>query len=61
LSAFHLKSADAHAAFRVPKDLLAIVDEICIERDLTRSQLFRRSVAEYIQARGYQRDVTERQ
>ena len=54
-------SPEAHAAFRLPQDLLAIIDEICIEHDLTRSQLFRRSVAEYIKARGYQRDVAERQ
>jgi predicted transcriptional regulator len=54
---FPSQSADAHAAFRVSKDMLAIVDEICIEHDLTRSQIFRRSIAEYIRARGYQRDV----
>jgi predicted transcriptional regulator len=59
LSAFHSTSTDAHAAFRVSKDLLAIVDEICIELDLTRSQVFRRSIAEYIKSRGYQRDITE--
>jgi predicted transcriptional regulator len=51
------KSTDAHAAFRVSRDLLAIVDEICIEHDLTRSQIFRRSIAEYVRARGYQRDT----
>jgi len=56
LSTFHAKSTDAHAAFRVSKDLLALVDEICIELDLTRSQIFRRSIAEYIKACGYQRD-----
>jgi predicted transcriptional regulator len=57
VSAFHSKSTDAHAAFRLPKDVLTIVDDICIELDLTRSQIFRRSIAEYIKTRGYQRDV----
>jgi predicted transcriptional regulator len=47
----------AHAAFRLSKDLLATIDIICGEFDLTRSQLFRRSVAEYIRKRGYDRDL----
>jgi len=61
LSTFHSKSTDAHAAFRVSKDLLAIVDEICIELDLTRSQVFRRSIAEYLKSRGYERDLVGHQ
>lgn len=46
----HQKSPDAHTAFRLPKELLAKIDTLCDELDLTRSQLFRRSIAEYISA-----------
>jgi len=60
LSTFHTKATDAHAAFRVSKHLLAMVDEICAELDLTRSQIFRRSIAEYLKTRGYERDLRER-
>jgi len=60
LSTFLSKPTDAHAAFRVSKDLLAMVDEICAELDLTRSQIFRRSIAEYLKTRGYERDLRER-
>ena len=35
-------------AFRLSTELLARVDTLCREMDLTRSQLFRRSVAEYV-------------
>jgi predicted transcriptional regulator len=55
LSTFNSKPINAHAAFRVSKDLLALVEEICVELDLTRSQIFRRSIAEYVKARAYQR------
>jgi predicted transcriptional regulator len=48
LRVFHQNPPDAHTAFRLPKELLAKIDTICEELDLTRSQLFRRSIAEYI-------------
>lgn len=47
---------DAHTAFRLPKDLLATIDTICNDLDLTRSQLFRRSITEYLKARAYERE-----
>jgi predicted transcriptional regulator len=61
LSAFNSKPIDAHAAFRVSKKLLATIDEICMEFDLTRSQIFRRSIAEYLRSRGYERDLVGHQ
>ena len=51
-------SPDAHAAFRLPEELLAVIDSICVEQDLTRSQLFRRSITEYILSRGYEHKFT---
>jgi predicted transcriptional regulator len=43
-----LKISDPPAAFRIPKAILATVDMICARQDLTRSQVFRRSVMEYL-------------
>jgi hypothetical protein len=43
-----LKISDPATAFRVPKTILATVDAICAREDLTRSQIFRRSVMEYL-------------
>jgi Ribbon-helix-helix protein, copG family len=43
-----LKVSDPPAAFRVPKAILATVDAICAREDLTRSQVFRRSVMAYL-------------
>jgi hypothetical protein len=50
---------DCFTAFRVSKSLLAQIDKACQELDLTRSQLFRRSVDEYLKAhcRASSRDV----
>jgi hypothetical protein len=53
---FSQRPPDAHAAFRLPKELLATIDAVCDELDLTRSQLFRRSIAEYLKTRAYERD-----
>ena len=39
---------DSCVAFRLSRELLARVDAFCREMDLTRSQLFRRSVAKYV-------------
>ena len=43
-----LKVSDPATAFRLPKTILATVDAICAREDLTRSQVFRRSVVEYL-------------
>jgi hypothetical protein len=43
-----LKLPDPISAFRLPKALLTNVDVICAQEDLTRSQLYRRSVIEYL-------------
>ena len=43
-----LKISDPATAFRLPKTILATVDAICAREDLTRSQVFRRSVMEYL-------------
>jgi hypothetical protein len=51
---------DVHAAFRLPAELLAAVDAVCSELDLTRSQVFRRSVAEHIRVTGMKMNVQSR-
>jgi hypothetical protein len=43
-----LKISDPPTAFRIPKAILSTVDAICAKEDLTRSQIFRRSVIEYL-------------
>jgi hypothetical protein len=43
-----LKISDPATAFRLLKRILATVDAICAKEDLTRSQVFRRSVMEYL-------------
>ena len=43
-----MKISDPATAFRLPKRILATVDAICAREDLTRSQVFRRSVMEYL-------------
>jgi len=45
-----LTLSDPSTAFRLPKAMLAIVDTICEKQDLTRSQLFRRSITEYLKS-----------
>src|SRR5262249_22806476 len=45
-----LKISDPPTAFRIPKTILATVDAICAKEDLTRSQVFRRSVMEYLKS-----------
>lgn len=42
---------DPSTAFRLPEALLATVDSFCHQMDLTRSQLFRRSLTEYLKNR----------
>jgi predicted transcriptional regulator len=43
-----LKISDPATAFRLKKTILATIDLICAEQDLTRSQLYRRSIMEYL-------------
>ena len=43
-----LKVSDPATAFRLPQTILATVDAICAREDLTRSQVFRRSVMHYL-------------
>jgi predicted transcriptional regulator len=43
-----MKLSDPSTGFRLPKTMLATVDSICAKQDLTRSQLFRRSIMEYL-------------
>ena len=43
-----MKVSDPATAFRLSKRILATVDAICAREDLTRSQVFRRSVMEYL-------------
>jgi metal-responsive CopG/Arc/MetJ family transcriptional regulator len=40
--------SNSSTAFRLPQGLLATVDIICDKQDLTRSQVFRRSITEYL-------------
>jgi predicted transcriptional regulator len=55
-----LKVSDPATAFRIPKAILATVDEICAKQDLTRSQVFRRSVMEYLKSQNaIATDVTQ--
>jgi predicted transcriptional regulator len=55
---FRTSHPDSSAAFRLPAELLAIVDTLCGDLDLTRSQLFRRSVTEYIKTHDHDRQQT---
>jgi hypothetical protein len=50
LRLFRTSPPDQHTAFRLPKELLATVDSICDESDLTRSQFFRRCLTERIKS-----------
>jgi predicted transcriptional regulator len=43
-----LKISDPVTAFRLPKRILATIDLICAKQDLTRSQVYRRSIMEYL-------------
>jgi predicted transcriptional regulator len=45
-----LKVSDPATAFRLPRAILATVDAICAREDLTRSQVFRRGVMQYLKS-----------
>lgn len=42
---------DPLAAFRLPRRLLATVESVCEQQDLTKSQIFRHSIVEYLKNR----------
>jgi hypothetical protein len=48
LKLFRQIKPDKSTAFRLPNGLLTTVDIICEKQDITRSQLYRRSLMEYI-------------
>jgi len=48
LKLFRQIKPDKSTAFRLPNGLLTTVDIICEKQDITRSQLYRRSLLEYI-------------
>jgi antitoxin component of RelBE/YafQ-DinJ toxin-antitoxin module len=48
---FGIKTSDPSIGLRLPKELLATVDAICEQHDLTRSQVVRHSVMEYLKNR----------
>ena len=50
---------NSSTAFRLPQGLLATVDVICDQQDLTRSQVYRRSIMEYL--RSQQVEIVEPQ
>jgi hypothetical protein len=43
-----LKLPDPQTAFRISRGLLATVDAICEQEDLTRSQVYRKSLTEFL-------------
>ena len=43
-----MKISDPATAFRLSKTILATIDLICAKQDLTRSQVYRRSIMEYL-------------
>ena len=57
---FRRTPPNSSTAFRLPKELLSTIDTICNELDLTRSQLFRRSITEFIKSLGHERNVQAR-
>jgi hypothetical protein len=57
-----LKLANPITGFRLPKTMLATVEAFCAKQDLTRSQLFRRSITEYLKSQNARvTDVTSRE
>jgi hypothetical protein len=45
---------NSSTAFRLPQGLLATVDLICDQQDLTRSQVYRRSIMEYLKSQQFE-------
>jgi hypothetical protein len=57
LKSFAQTKPNSLTAFRLPNGVLATVDLICDQQDLTRSQIFRRSVMEFLKSQ--QVDIVE--
>jgi predicted transcriptional regulator len=55
---FRTSHPESSTAFRLPRDMLESIDVLCNALDLTRSQLFRRSIAEYLKAHDHRRQET---
>jgi hypothetical protein len=47
-----MKASNPSTGFRLTQTMLATVDTICAQQDLTRSQVFRRSIMEFIKRQG---------
>jgi hypothetical protein len=47
---FRQNPPECHAAFRLSKALLGSIDAICNDLDLTRSQVIRRGLSEFIKS-----------
>jgi metal-responsive CopG/Arc/MetJ family transcriptional regulator len=47
---FRKAPPDSRTGFRLPRELLASIDAVCNEQDLTRSQVFRRSITQFIKS-----------
>ena len=47
---FYTTPPDTRTGFRLPKELLSTIDSICDQCDLTRSQVFRKSITQFIKS-----------
>jgi predicted transcriptional regulator len=56
---FRITPPDAHVAFRLPSELLSKVDLVCENLDLSRSQVLRRAIVEYVKTLGVTGKSTE--
>jgi hypothetical protein len=54
---FRKAPPDSRTGFRLPQELLASIDAVCNEQDLTRSQVFRKCVTQFINCVGEDRNV----
>jgi metal-responsive CopG/Arc/MetJ family transcriptional regulator len=54
---FRKEPPDSRTGFRLPRELLASIDAVCNEQDLTRSQVFRKCVTQFIKSVGDNRNV----
>jgi metal-responsive CopG/Arc/MetJ family transcriptional regulator len=57
LRLFRSTPPDKHAAFRLSHELLAIIDSICDQLDITRSQFFRHALTDRVKSYGQERNI----
>ena len=57
MKSFHSSPPDSRTGFRLSKELLSSINSICEKMDLSRSQLFRKSINQFIKSLGDQHDV----